>query len=139
MIISNFHVQHILKAYSQQLSVRSRVSKDKLGKSANQNDEVTFSQEGKKMAVVNKISQGIMNQFENGSERNETSREILDRLSQEYGRPLDVVSDENQNLSFKVLGENEGETEQSLSPSENEALKKRLIDITKTVVNDHLI
>jgi hypothetical protein len=139
MIITNFHVQHILKAYSQQLSVRSRVSKDKLGKTANQNDEVTFSQEGKKMAVVNKIAQEIMVQFENGSERNDTSREILDRLSQEYGHPLDVVSDEERNISFKVLGENEGETEQSLSSSENETLKKRLLDITRSVVNDHLI
>jgi len=139
MIITNYHVQHILKAYSQQLSVRSRVSKDKLNKATNQNDEVTFSQEGKKMAVVNKISQEIMGQFENGSERNDTSREILDRLSQEYGQPLDVVSDEDHNISFKVLPQNEGETEQTLSSSENEALKKRLFEITKSVVNDNLL
>jgi hypothetical protein len=139
MIIANFHVQHILKAYSQQLSVRSRVSKDKLNKTVNQNDEVTFSQEGKKMLVIDKISQEIMSQFKNGSERNDTSREILDRLSQEYGHPLDVVSNGEQDISFKILGETEGETERNLSLSENEALKKRLFDITRSVVNDHLI
>ena len=139
MVITNYHVQHILKAYSQQLSVRSRVSKDKVSKNVVQKDQVTLSPESKKMLVVNKIAHEMVTQLANSSERNDVSREILNRLSQEYGRPLDVATDDGQGIVFKVVSETgEGATAQP-SSSENEQLKKKLLEITRSVVNESLI
>ncbi|MDI6761920.1 MAG: hypothetical protein QME83_02710 [Thermodesulfobacteriota bacterium] len=139
MIIGDFHVQHILKAYSQQLSVRSRISKDRVNKQDGQKDEVTLSKESKKMLVVDKIAKELIAQLTNGSQRNETSQAILKRLSQEYGRPLDVASDGGQGIAFKVLGETDGGVKEYLAPAENNQLEKRLYEMTKSFVNEQLI
>ena len=139
MIIGDFHVQHILKAYSQQLSVRSRISKDRVNKQDGQKDEVTLSKESKKMLVVDKIAKELIAQLTNGSRRNETSQAILNRLSQEYGRPLDVASDGGQGIAFKVLSETDGGVKEYLAPAENNQLEKRLYEMTKSFVNEQLI
>ncbi|HET6460779.1 MAG TPA: DVU0524 family FlgM-associated protein [Syntrophales bacterium] len=139
MEIGRFQVQHILRVYSQQLSLRSRESKEKVNKKSSQNDEVTISAESRKRMTVDKTASDLIDQLTNGSERNETSREILDRLSREYGRPLDVESNNGDGLAFKVLNDASGKSAQYLPPSENDQLKKKLFDITRSVVYDQLI
>jgi hypothetical protein len=139
MIITNYHVQHILKAYSQQLSVRSRISKDKMNKNAVQKDEVTLSQESKKMLVVDKIAHEMITQLSSSPERNDVGREILDRLSQAFGRPLDVTTDDGQGIVFKVVSETGEKVMASPSSSEKESLEKKLFDITRSIVYESLI
>jgi hypothetical protein len=139
MTITNFDVQQILRTYHRQLGERSRLSREKVDKKSVQQDAVTISQESKKRLLTDKITQEIMNQFLNGSERNETMQAIISRLSQEYGKPLDLSADDGQNLVFKVLNKENGQSEGSLSPAENEQLKKKFIDITKSIVYDNLV
>ena len=105
MIIANYYVQHILKTYSQQLSVRSRVSKGKGNGNSGQRDQVTLSRRVRKRMMVDKITHEIINQMANGSEQNDNGREIMKRLSQEYGRPLDVEGQNGSGMTFKVLNE----------------------------------
>ncbi len=139
MIISDYHVQHVLRAYSQQLSVKSRISKEKIVKHTGQKDEVTLSKESKKMLIIDKIAQEIVAQLTNGSPRNETGKAVLQRLSQDYGQPLDVSTDNGQGIIFRVLGEANGGVKEYLAPAENSMLKKRLYEVTKSFVNEQLI
>jgi len=139
MVITNFQVQHILRAYSQQLSVRSRASKEKTDKTAVQKDEVMISPESKKRLIADKISNELVAQLVNGSERNETGRKILSRLSEEYGQPLEVETNDGQEVAFKVLSETEGKPIAPLTSAENEQLKRRLFDITQSVVYNDLV
>jgi len=91
------------------------------------------------MLVVDKIAHEMITQMANSSERNDVSREILNRLSQEYGRPLDVATNDGQGIVFKVVSETgDGVTAQP-SSSENEQLKKKLLDITRSIVSESLI
>ena len=138
MIIANYYVQHILKTYSQQLSVRSRVSKDKGNGNSSQRDQVTLSVESKKRMMVDKITHEIINQMANGSEQSDNGREIMRRLSQEYGRPLDVDGQNSNGMTFKVLNETGQEVTEYLSSQENEQLKRKLIDITQSFVYSQL-
>ena len=139
MTIINYNVQQILRTYNRQLGEKSRVSKEKVYKKSVQQDAVNISPESKKRNLTDKITQEIMNQFQNGSERNETMQAIVNRLSQEYGKPLDVSGDGGQNLVFKVSNKENRQSGGSLSPAENEQLNKRFIDITKSVVYDNLV
>jgi hypothetical protein len=136
MIITNFDVQQVLRTYNRQLGERSRLSREKVAKST-QLDSITISNESKKRLLTEKITQEIINQFPNGSERNKTLQAIINQLSQEYGKPLDVSADDGPDLAFKVL--DNGQSGGSLSPAENEQLKKRFIDITKSIVYDNLV
>ena len=139
MTIINYNVQKILRTYIRQLGERSRFSREKVDKKSVPQDAVTISQESKKRHLTDKITQEIMNQFPNGSEPNGTMRAIINQLSQEYGKPLDVSADDGQNLVFKVLNKDNGQSGKSLSPAENEQLKKRFIDITKSIIYDNLV
>jgi hypothetical protein len=136
MIITNFDVQQVLRTYNRQLGERSRLSREKVARKSGQQDAVSISDESKKRLLTEKITQEIINQFPNGSERNKTMQAIVNQLSQEYGKPLDVSADDGRDLAFKVL--DNGQSGGSLSPAENEQLKKRFIDITKSMVYDNL-
>ncbi|MGQ9646432.1 MAG: DVU0524 family FlgM-associated protein [Thermodesulfobacteriota bacterium] len=138
MEITNFYVQHILKAYSQQLSNRARISKEKTKAVPVQRDQVTLSEESKKKMVADKVVQQLVTQLTRQQERNETALEILNRLSQEYGHRLDVSADDEGAIVFKVLEETP-EKIRSLPPEENENLKSRLLEVTRSIVYDHLL
>jgi hypothetical protein len=139
MTIINYNVQQILRTYNRQLGETSRVSREKVDKKFVQQDAVSISPESKKRLLTDKITQEIMNQFQNGSERNETMQAIMNRLSQEYGKPLDVSADGGQNLAFKVSNKENRQSGGSLSPAENEQLSKRFVDIMKSIVYDNLV
>lgn len=91
------------------------------------------------MLIIDKVANEIVAQLTNGSPRNETCQVILKRLSQEYGQPLDVFSDDGQGIAFKVLNETNGGVKEYLSPAENNQLEKRLYEMTKSFVNEQLI
>lgn len=139
MTVTNFNVQQILRTYHRQLSEKTRLSREKIYRKFFQQDAVTISQESKKKLLTDRITQEIMNQFPNGSEPDGTMKAVIKQLSQEYGKPLDVSADDGQNLVFKVLNKENGQSEGSLSPAENEQLMKRFIDIIKSNVYDNLI
>lgn len=139
MTITNYSLQKILRTYHRQLAEKTRLSRERVFGKFLHRDSVTVSQENKKRLLADRITQEIMTQFLNASERNETMQVIMSRLSQEYGKPLDVRVDDEQNLVFKVLHKENGEEGGYLSPPENEQLKKRLFDITKLIVYDNIV
>jgi len=139
MIITNFQVHHILKSYSRQLADGTRASKAKVDNRTAQKDEVTISSESKKRLLADKITQEIMNQFNNADELSQNGKEILDRLSQEYGQPLEINYSSEQGMSFAVSDGNGGQEPRPLSSAENDQLKKRLFDITQSTVYNDLL
>ena len=139
MIIGDFQVQHVLRSYSRQLADGSRVSKGKVDKRTAQKDEVTISAESKKRLLADKITTEIVNQFSNGSELTQTGLDILDRLSREYGQPLQLSHNEEQGMVFVVPDETGGQGTRILSGPENEQLKKKLFDITQSTVYNDLV
>lgn len=139
MILTDFQVQHVLRAYSQQLSTKSRISKEKAARPPGQKDEVTLSKESKRMLIIDKIAQEIVAQLANGFPYNQNGRAVLDRLSQEYGRRLDVAPDQGKEITFKVLGDTNDSVKEYLAPAENDQLRKRLVEMAKSFVREQLI
>ena len=138
MVITSYHIQNVLRTYSRQISEGSRLARSRKPEKAGQNDFVKISSEAHKR-YVDTISQEMLNHLTQTSERNGTAQEILNRLSQEYGKPLDVDLKENENLVFKVMDQAGKEVVDTLSPMDSEQLKNRLMDITKTIVSNNLL
>jgi hypothetical protein len=139
MVITSYHIQNVLRTYSQQISEGSRLARSRKPEKAEQNDFVKISSEARKRNMVDTISQEMVNHLTQTSDRNGTVQEILNRLSQEYGKPLDVDLKENENLVFKVMDQAGQEVVDTLSPMDSEQLKTRLMDITKTIVSNNLL
>ncbi len=139
MVITSYHIQNVLRTYSQQISEGSRLARSRKSDKGEQNDFVKISSEARKRHMVDTISQEMLNHLTQTSERNGTAQEILNRLSQEYGKPLEVDRKENEYLVFKVMDQAGKEVVDTLSPMDSEQLKNRLIDITKTIVSNNLL
>ncbi len=138
MIISNYQVQSTLRAYGQQLAERTRLSKIKPPKNIQTKDQVVLSPESKKRLMAEKIAAQIVKQLGDGSEPNDTSREILSRLSQEYGFPIQIEKKDGRGPVFKILDKNSPNGTRSLSPEETEKLKEKLFEITHSIVYNNL-
>ena len=137
MIITNYQVQSTLRAYGQQLAEKSRLARVKAPKNPGPKDEVILSQESKKRLTAQKISHQLIRQLNDGSQRADTHREILSRLSREYGQPVTVEKKEGQGLVFKVHdGKSSGGT-RSPSPEEAEILNKKLFAISRSIVYNY--
>jgi hypothetical protein len=139
MVITSYHIQNVLRTYSQQISEGSRLARSRKLDKGEQNDFVKISSEARKRHMVDTISQEMLNHLTQTSERNGTAQEILNRLSQEYGKPLEVDLKENESLVFKVMDQAGKEVVDTLSPMDSEQLKSRLMDITKTIVSNNLL
>ncbi len=140
MIIPNFEVHSILRAYSQQQGMRFRMTKDRTSRFRAPRDEVTLSPEGKMRWTAEKISGEIVHQILEGSEPTSNTREILDRLSREFGKPLKIEGKSGGDAVFMAVVKNENGAEeyQVLTPAEAETLKENMFDIAKTLVYSHL-
>lgn len=139
MTISNFQVQNIIKAYRVQSALKSRQARAQANKNIIPKDEMNFSAESKKILLTDKITQGVIKQVLNGDEANETIQEALNRLSKEYGKSLEMNVENGQTFSFKVSDLQKSEKVEVLPASENERLKKRLFDITQSIIYNNLI
>ena len=139
MVITSYHIQNILRTYSQQISEGSRLTRSRKPDKADQNDFVKISSEARKRHMVDTISQEMLTHLTQTSERNGTAQEIMKRLSQEYGKPLEVDLKENENLVFKVMDPAGKEVVDTLSSMDSAQLKNRLMDITKTIVSNNLL
>lgn len=139
MVITSYHIQNILRTYSQQLSEGTRLARTRKMDRVDRDDLVKISTEARKRYMIEKISQEMVQNLGSGLERNNTAEEILNRLSREYGQPLDVDLKEDQGLVFKIKGRDDGQVSESLSPAASEQLKTRLMDITKAVISDNLL
>jgi len=138
MIINNFQVHNTLRAYGQQLAEKTRLARVKAPPKTGPKDEVVLSPESKKRLMAEKISQQIFQQFNDGSELGSTHQEILSRLRQEYGQPVKVEKKEGQDLVFKISDGNPSEEARSASPEESEKIKKKLFEITQSIVYNNL-
>jgi hypothetical protein len=139
MVITSYHIQNVLRTYSQQISEGSRLARSRKPDRSDQNDFVKISNEARKRHMVDTISQEMLTHLTQTSERNGTAQEILNRLSQEYGKPLEIDLKGSENLVFKVMDQERKEVVDTLSPMDSEQLKNRLMDITKTIVSNNLL
>jgi hypothetical protein len=138
MIITNYQVHSTLRAYDQQLAEKSRLARAKAPKNTGPKDEVILSQESKKRLTAQKITQQLIRQFSDGSELTDTHREILSRLSREYGQPVEVEKKEGQGLVFKVPERESSGGTRNASPEEAGLLNEKLFEITQSIVYNNL-
>lgn len=138
MVIANFQVQNTLRAYGEQLSDRSRISRVKAPKTAQPRDEVNLSAESKKKMMADQIAREMVAQFSQGPELNQTGREILRSLSREYGHSLTPEWKEGEGLVFRVDQGKTPEGGEVLPPDETERLKNSLFDIARAIVYSNL-
>lgn len=140
MTITNYHIQNVIRAYGQQISRTHNLNKVQRTEEQEQLDRISISAEAKKRQVIKDIASEVIDRLTHKQNWSGFEREILNKLSQEYGRPLDIQKEETgSNIIFKVIDEKDREVVKCLSFEDSEYLQKRLFELTELVVQENMV
>lgn len=145
MTITSFQVQNILRTYAKQLSRGQRLARRRMASEPQPADQVNISIEARRKQVIEKITAEIVSNIGYrapglGGGPGGLEDSALKRLSQEYGRSLDIGQDENTGvLRFMVREPETGEVVQVLGHEESADLQERLFVITQQIVDDNMV
>jgi len=139
MTITNYHIQNVIRAYGRQISRTHNLNKVQRTEEQEQSDRISISAEAKKRQVIKDIASEVIDRLTHKQNWSGFEREILNKLSQEYGRPLDIQEEETgSNIIFKVIDEKDREVVKCLSFEDSEYLQKRLFELTELVVQENM-
>ncbi|MDP3030373.1 MAG: DVU0524 family FlgM-associated protein [Deltaproteobacteria bacterium] len=139
MTITNYHIQNVIRAYGQQISRTHNLNKVQRTEEQEQLDRISISAEAKKRQVIKDVASEVIDRLTHKQNWSGFEREILNKLSQEYGRPLDIQKEETgSNIIFKVIDEEDREVVKCLSFEDSEYLQKRLFELTELVVQENM-
>ncbi|MFZ5586621.1 MAG: DVU0524 family FlgM-associated protein [Thermodesulfobacteriota bacterium] len=145
MTITSFQVQNILRTYAKQLSRGQRLARRRMASEPQPADQVNISIEARRKQVIEKITAEIVSNIGYrapglGGGPGGLEDSALKRLSQEYGRSLDIGQDENTGLlRFMVREPETGEVLQVLGQEESADLQERLFVITQQIVDENMV
>jgi|Deesub1362A_J573_1020465.scaffolds.fasta_scaffold03876_5 hypothetical protein len=147
MTITSYQVQNILRTYAKQLSRGQRLARRRAAAESAPGDQVNISIEARRKQVIEKITAEIVANLSArvpglapGEGLGGVERQALEQLSQEFGKPLDVVSDEKTGrLLFRVIDPQRGEVIQSLDAEESARLQERLYQITQQIIDQNMV
>ncbi|MFH1061020.1 MAG: DVU0524 family FlgM-associated protein [Pseudomonadota bacterium] len=145
MTITSFQVQNILRTYAKQLSRGQRLARRRMNSEAQPSDQVNISIEARRKQVIEKITAEIVSSIGYrvpglGGVPGGLEDSALKRLSQEYGRSLDIGQDEDSGiLRFMVRDPESGEVTRVLGHDESAELQDRLYVITQQIVDENMV
>lgn len=102
---------------------------------------VGITPEAKRLEVIERVAAHILQGLGNSSGGNdEVEREVMGRLSQEYGQPLDAEFDRNiGGFRFSVIDAATGMVINPIEGDEASNLNHRLEEITQQMVDETMI
>jgi len=145
MAITSYQVQSILRTYAKQLSRGQRLARVRAERQPAPNDQVNISIEARRKQVIEKITSEIVANLGSrlpgmGAGLGGVEEQALGRLSQEYGKDLDIRSDESSGqLQFTVVSSGEGGEPETLDAETSARLQERLYEITQEIVDQNMV
>lgn len=139
MNITNYHIQNVIRAYGRQISRTHSLNKAQRNEEQEQLDRISISAEAKKRQVVKNVASEVIDRLTHKQNWSGFEREILNKLSQEYGRPLDIQKEgTGSNIIFKVIDEKDREVAKCVNFEDSEYLQKRFFELSELVVQENL-
>ena len=137
MVISAYQVNNVLRVYGDQLRHSKLTSRPK-NSSTPLPDRISISSQAKKNAIIDRVTSDIIERITQQGPHDHVEKEVLEKLENEYGKPLAVTKEDHSELLFKEIDEN-GETIHSLSIDDSRFLSHKLKEIIKEKVNENII
>lgn len=144
MTITSFQVQNILRTYARQLSRGQRLARNRAAQEQQAGDQISISVEARRRQVIEKITSEIVAGIGSripGMRENMggIEEQALEQLSQEYGKPLNLGTNESTGqLVFRIMDLETGEVT-SLGQEESAKLQDRLYAITQEIIDKNMI
>jgi hypothetical protein len=125
MVISEHHVNNVLRVYGEQLR-QSIISNRPEGTDTNTPDRIGISAKSRRETIFDDITSNIIERITQSVPHDNVEKEIFKKLESEHKKPLVINEDRHNKLIFKEIDGN-GETINSLSIEGSKFLTDTLV------------
>jgi len=137
MQIPNHQVHNVLKVYSKQLSQARVMERKKVLSQQPGEDKITLSAAGKRQALIEKVAADIVERITQSGPQDNVDQEIMDKLEDEFGQPIDFNQKDN-NFVFNVIDKNNEKTTTAFQMDDPGYFMNRLEQLAKEAVDKNM-
>lgn len=139
MQIPSYQIQNVLKLYSRQLSQGKIIARDKtLGRSQNSADNVKLSAEGRRTAIIEKVTTSIVDRITTEGPQQEQEYKIAAQVEEELGHKINFTQKKEEMFSFTTIDENNNKTTKTLSVEDSEFVIRRLTELARQAADNNI-
>ena len=125
MIISEHHINNVLRVYGDQL-LQSMISSQAEGTNTNTPERIGISAKSRRKIILDDITSNIIERITQSVPHDNVEKEIFKKLESEHENPSGIKEDRHNKLIFKEIDGN-GETINSLSIENSKFLTNKLV------------
>jgi len=132
MEITSYQIHNVLKTYSRQLSRSKGFDRRNASGSTAPADKINISSEGRRQAIIDKVSADIVNRITSFGPQNEEEHGIVNQLKQEF------VTEGVTEFAYNQIDENNNKISSKLPLKDSNFILKRLEQLTKNTVDKNM-
>lgn len=139
MQIPSYQIQNVLKLYSRQLSQGKIIARDKaFGRSQTSSDNVKLSAEGRRTAIIEKVTASIVDRITTEGPQQEQEYKIAAQVEEELGQKINFTQKKEEMFSFTTIDENNNKTTKTLSVEDSEFVIRRLTELARQAADNNI-
>jgi len=139
MQIPSYQIQNVLKVYSRQLSQGKILARNKaVGSGQASADDVSISAEGKRTAIIEKVTSSIVDRITTVGPQEEMEYKIAGQVEKELGQKINFTQKKEEKFSFTTIDEDNVKTIKTLSVEDSEFVIRRLTELARQAADNNM-
>lgn len=139
MQIPSYQIQNVLKVYSRQLSQGKILARNRTaGSSQTTADDVRISAEGKRTAIIEKVTSSIVDRITTVGPQEEMEYQIAGQVEKELGQKINFTQKKEEKFSFTTIDEENVKTTKTLSVEDSEFVIRRLTELARQAADNNM-
>ena len=139
MQIPSYQIQNVLKVYSRQLSQGKILARNKaVGSGQASADDVSISAEGKRTAIIEKVTSSIVDRITTVGPQEEMEYKIAGQVEKELGQKINFTKKKEEKFSFTTIDEDNVKTTKTLSVEDSEFVIRRLTELARQAADNNM-
>jgi len=134
MQIPSYQMHNVLNVYRKQFTRNEILERQKTGDIKAPGDQVSLSSEGKRQAIIEKVSAEIVERITHFGPQEAVDHEIVNQLEQDTGAKIDLWSAKHSDFIYNFIDSNNEKASATLPINDSHGLINRLEELAKEAV-----
>ena len=138
MHISSYQMHNVLNVYRKQFTRNELSQRQSTGDVEAPGDRVSLSSEGKRQAIIEKVTAEIVERITNFGPQEALDHEIINQLEQDTGATVNFGDSNNSEFIYNFIDAKNEKASGTLSINDSNGLVSRLEELAKEAVGKTL-
>jgi hypothetical protein len=134
MQIPSYQMHNVLNVYRKQFTRNELSQRQNTGEVTAPGDRVSLSSEGKRQAIIEKVTAEIVERITNFGPQEALDHEIINQLEQDTGTLVTFGDPQNAKFIYNFIDANNEKASATLSINDSDGLVNRLEELAKEAV-----